>query len=805
MSKGILEAVQLSEWAAPIVPVVKREGSIRVCGDYKLTVNQVTQVDTYLLPLIQDIFASLANGKSFTKLDLAHAYQQLILDDDSRPYTTINTHKGLFRYTRLPFGVSAAPAIFQRTMESLLGGLPHVCIYLDDILITGESDVAHLTNLAVVLERLESAGTRLKREKCAFMIPEVEYLGHSISAKGIQPVGAKVRAIRDAPRPQDILQLRSFLGMLNYYGKFLPNLAALLRPLYDLLQSATTWTWGDSQEQAFCKAKELLSSAPLLTHYDPEKPLVLSCDASPYGVGAVLSHRMEDHSEQPVAYASRTLSSAERKYAQLDKEALSIVFGIKHFHQYLYGRKFIILSDHKPLQYLLGETRGIPPMASARIQRWALILSAYNYGICYRPGADHANGLSRLPLPDHVTEVPVPGDVLFVFQTLEGTPVRAAQIRQWTDMDPVLSRVRRNVLKGWVDGDEPEFQPYQSRAAELSVQDGCLLRGSRVIVPKEGREAVMSLLHKGHPGITRMKQLARGYVWWPGIDKELEFAVKTCADCQENYKSPARAPMHPWEWPDRPWARIHIDYAGPVKGKMILVIVDAHSKWIEAHAVGSATSRATIDKLQLVFATHGLPEVIVSDNGSSFTSEEFSAFVQSNGIKHLTSAPYHPASNGLAERAVQTLKNALEKDSSGANLETQISLFLFHYRITPHSTTGVPPAELLLGWRPRCRLDLLHPDISGRVQKKQVAQKEGHDGNCRERELSAGQLVWVKNHASGRPWLPGTIVRALTDQRYRISLEDGRVFDRHIDHVRNRVAKPDMDRPEVLPSGDQIY
>ena len=257
-------------------------------------------MDTYPLPLIQDIFASLANGKSFTKLDLAHAYQQLILDDDSRPYTTINTHKGLFRYTRLPFGVSAAPAIFQRTMESLLGGLPHVCIYLDDILITGESDVAHLTNLAVVLERLESAGTRLKREKCAFMIPEVEYLGHSISAKGIQPVGAKVRPIRDAPRPQDISQLRSFLGMLNYYGKFLPNLAALLRPLYDLLQSATTWTWGDSQEQAFCKAKELLSSAPLLTHYDPEKPLVLSCDASPYGVGAVLSHRMEDHSEQPL-------------------------------------------------------------------------------------------------------------------------------------------------------------------------------------------------------------------------------------------------------------------------------------------------------------------------------------------------------------------------------------------------------------------------------------------------------------------------------------------------------------------------
>ena len=185
MAEGVVEAVKFSEWAAPIVPVMKRDGSIRVCGDYKLTINQVALVDTYPLPLVQDIFASLANGSSFTKLDLAHAYQLLSLDDESRPYTTINTHRGLFRYTRLPFGVAAAPAIFQRTMESLLGDLPHVCMYLDDILVTGESETANLRNLASVLECLTSAGVRLKREKCALIIPEVEYLGHRISAEGI--------------------------------------------------------------------------------------------------------------------------------------------------------------------------------------------------------------------------------------------------------------------------------------------------------------------------------------------------------------------------------------------------------------------------------------------------------------------------------------------------------------------------------------------------------------------------------------------------------------------------------------------
>lgn len=319
-----------------------------------------------------------------------------------------------------------------------------------------------------------------------------------------------------------------------------------------------------------------------------------------------------------------------------------------------------------------------------------------------------------------------------------------------------------------------------------------------VVVPKKGRDAVISLLHEGHPGVVRMKRLARGYVWWPGIDHEIELDVKMCTACQEHQKLPAKAPMHPWEWPDNPWARLHIDYAGPLNGKMILVIVDSYSKWIEAHTVSSATSLATIEKLRLVFSTHGLPEVLVSDNGSCFTSEEFATFMRNNGIKHLTSTPYHPAANGLAERAVQTLKIAIKKDTSGATMETKIYRFLLQYCLTPHSTTGLAPAELLIGRRPRSRLDLLYPDVRGRVRQRQERQKLDHDRHCRDREFLNGQQVWVWNHSTGPSWVPGVVVRVINSQRFAVQLEDGHIIDRHVDNLKPRISQ--MDRPVLVPS-----
>jgi hypothetical protein len=377
-SLGVIRPVRFSDWAAPIVPVMKGDGRVRICGDYKVTINRAAKLEKYPIPRIEELFASLAGGKAFSKLDLSHAYLQIPLDEASRRYVTISTHKGLFEYLRLPFGVASAPSIFQRVMENLLQGIPRVCVSIDDILVTGATEEEHLANLAQVLRRLESAGMRLKREKCAFLLKSVSYLGHVISAEGLHTAESKVKAVVEAPDPRNISELRSFLGMVNYYGNFLPNLATTLSPLYHLLRQTTAWHWGPKQTKAFQKVRNLLKSSQVLTHCDDQLPLLLECDASPYGLGAVLSHIMPDGSERPVCFASRTLSKAEQNYSHLDKEALAIIFGVKKYHQYLFGHQFEIKTDHKPLTHIFDESRVVPVMASGRIQRWALMLGAYD-------------------------------------------------------------------------------------------------------------------------------------------------------------------------------------------------------------------------------------------------------------------------------------------------------------------------------------------------------------------------------------------------------------------------------------------
>jgi hypothetical protein len=776
-SEGIIFKVDHSDWAAPIVPVPKSDGTMRICGDFKVTINPVLRMEQYPIPKIEDIFSNLAGGEKFSKIDLAQAYNQIELDEASKPYLTINTHKGLYRYARMPFGISTAPSIFQRAIEQVLQRVPGVQVYFDDILVTGKNDEEHMKTLEIVLQRLEKFGLRIRADKCKFLQPSVEYLGHVIDKHGLHKADAKVNAIIDAPRPADVAQLRSFLGMVQYYHKFIANLSTVVHPLNRLLGNQK-WKWTAECEESFKQAKKLLSSTPVLTYYDTEKPLQLACDASPYGIGAVISHVMPNGNEQPVGFASRSLTAAEKNYSQLDKEALAIYFGVRHFYQYLYGREFTLVTDSKPLASILHPEKAIPPLAASRLQRWALFLSGFNYNVVCKKTKEHANadGLSRLPL--HVTSGGSSGEDVFTINYLSNLPISSAIIATHTRRDPVLSVVYEKTLHGWgAYCTNKTILPFFHKRSELSIHQNCLMWGMRVIIPEQLQKAVLDELHEGHLGMVKMKQVARSYIWWPGLDKCVEEISRSCKSCAQTMAMPEKASVFPWQYPERPWQRIHIDFCQFEKYQ-ILVIVDAYSKWTEAILMNTTTAAATIQALRDCFARYGLPDQVHSDNGPQFISEEFKEFLRNNGVKQSLSAPYHPATNGLAERFVQTLKHGLKAMDNSMDIQVKIARFLLAYRRAPHSTTNTSPAELFLGRQLKTRIDLMKPDLRETMLSKQTTPSI-------HREFGIGDVVLARNYSGKSRWERGVIMNKLGYRTYTVQMPNGVTWKRHLNQIRH--------------------
>ncbi|XP_037528675.1 uncharacterized protein K02A2.6-like [Rhipicephalus sanguineus] len=533
VAQDVLTPVKTAEWATPVVPVLKKDGSLRICGDFRMTVNAATATEQYPLPRVEDIFAKLNGGEVFTTLDLRQAYNQLPLDEHAQKIAVLNTQKGLFCFKRLPFGVSSAPAVFQRRMDALLSDIPGVQVYLDDIIVAEKR--SDMSRLRKVLQRLREYGLRLHKEKCKFRQGEVTFLGHRIDAKGLRPKDENIKAVREAPEPTSVSELKAFLGLVNYYGKFLPNLATVLAPLYALLAKGAKWQWKQEHKESFRKVKEATEDSQFLAHFDPDKPLRLECDASPVGIGAVLSHRVNGV-DYPIGFRSRKLTRAECNYSQLEKEALALVFGVARFKDYLYGHEFVLVTDHKPLTGLLNPKKAIPPMAAARIQRWALFLANYSYTVQYRKGSDHSNAdaLSRLPLPGSAPREGHSDEreyVLFA-QAMEETAICAREVKEMTDRDTTLQQVKEWIFAGW-----PVFRPQNHEQ------------------------------------------------YRPYFNRRMELTASAMP--------PAQVPAT-WPSTGEGWSRLHADFAGPVDGHMVLVIVDSETKWIEAVPMKIATSETTV-------------------------------------------------------------------------------------------------------------------------------------------------------------------------------------------------------------------
>jgi len=573
---GILKKVNTSRWATPIVPVLKKNNQVRLCGDFSVTLNPNLVIDEHPLPTIDELFASMAGGIKFTKIDLQHAYLQLEVREEDHELLTLSTHKGLFRSMRLMYGIASAPAIWQREIENILQDIPGVSVFLDDIKITGPEDETHLHRLEQVLLHLADRNIRINERKSEFFQNSIYYCGYKVDRYGIHKTIEKMQAIERMPRPRNVAELRSFLGMINYYGRFIRNLSTILAPLHILLQKDIAYKWTGNCERAFQRAKKEFQSDTVLVHYNPRLPLILTTDASSYGAGAVLSHRYPDGTERVLQYASQTLTNTQRKYAQIDREAYAIIFGIKKFHQYLYGHKFTLITDHRPLVQIFSPSKPLPAYTALRMQHYAVFLQGYTFDIKYKNTKQHGNAdcLSRLPVALTTT---AERDVVDVYEieTVQNMPISTEQLTQATTKDIQIQEIIK-ALRG--KKEIPAKLRFNVNQAAFSIQQEILLCNGKVVIPTPLRIRFLRDLHRSHFGAAKMKALARGLFWWPGVDKAIEKMTRSCNTCNALRNNPPKVEIHEWETAEAPFDRIHIDYAGPFMSTNFLVLVDAFSK-----------------------------------------------------------------------------------------------------------------------------------------------------------------------------------------------------------------------------------
>ncbi|XP_061191756.1 uncharacterized protein LOC133199998 [Saccostrea echinata] len=744
-----------SAWASPVVLVRKKDGGVRWCVDYR-KLNEVTQKDAYPLPKIEECLDTLGGSKLFSTLDLMSGYHQFEVLESDRPKTAFITRHGLFEYTRMPFGLCNAPSTFQRGMELVLRGLQWIIllIYLDDVIITGSTFHEHLSNLRKVFLRFRKFGLKLKPKKCSLFQEEVVFLGHVVSKDGVRANPLLIQDVQRWPIPRSFKELQAFLGLTNYYRRFVKGYADIARPLHNLTRKGVQYQWGEEQATAFEELKIALTSAPVLAYPLAEGTMILDTDASNFSIGAVLSQE-QDGVEKVISFSSRRLGPVQERYCVTRRELLAVVAFCHQYKHYLLGRKFLLRTDHSSLAWLFHFKS-----PQGQLARWLEELSQYSFVIQHRAGKSHGNAdaLSRL---DKTTcdcysagycwkSLPCGGcaycqrveeqwerftedvDYIVPLTVREVRPSEPATCN-WLEQEDLKTAQSEDkeaqLVTNWLLHDKPEScdvrilgpaaRSYFLNFQQFRLVNGILhyewlhdsdTRSLRLFVPRSLRRKVIEICHdppySGHQGERRTLDRVKRSFYWYGLTADVLHYVSSCAICgtEKRASRKSKAAIQSYIY-GAPLDRLHIDVLGPFPAsssgnKYILVITDQFTKWVEAYAVPDQCSETTAKKLVEEFiARFGAPPEIHTDQGRNFQRDLFRTVCKLLGVAQTRTTPYHPSSNGQVGRFNRTVLQMIRcyVDKEQKTWDEQLPLLLSAYRSTPHKATGISPNFMMLG------------------------------------------------------------------------------------------------------------
>lgn len=755
-----------SPWNSPLLVVDKKPGPdgkkrYRVVIDYRKLNNQ-TIGDAYPLPRIDDILDQLNKSKIFSTLDLASGYHQVPIAESDKEKTAFSTPLGHLHFLRMPFGLKGAPATFQRLMDNTLAGLlgSDCFVYLDDIVVYSQNIQEHLQKLNRIFERISNAKLKLQPEKCNFFKKEIIYLGHKCTAKGCEPDPEKTSAIQNIQKPENIKQVQSFLGIANYYRRFIPNFSKTSLPLVKLTRKQVRFNWNQECEEAFNKLKQTLISNNVLAYPDFDKPFEISTDASNEALGAVLSQE-----SKPISFASKTLSSTETRYSTIEKELLGVVWGVKKFRCYVYGQHFTVFTDHKPL---LGIHKMKDP--SSRLLRLYLKLAEYSITLEYRPGKHNtiADGLSRLPLNINV----ITRAQAKKYQNSEN---RQSQIK-FTDPE-----LEWQEIINFQNAEEENMENFKEQENDIDIFYNRTEREN--IRDTKTRKAILKLYHDhklgGHQGSTKTYQRIKRQYRWPNMKKDIENYVKSCQVCQLNKSGKSTKMAMVLSMPaNYPFEKIYLDVVGPLpvteKGnKYILSIMDDLSRYMNCYPIPDQEA----DTISETFVTqvlghHKTPKIVLTDQGRNFLSEIFKKTCNLFGIKKIQTTAYHPQTNGALERHHKTLADYLRtfSRSNPDKWDTLLPYAMYVHNNSPNASTRIAPNDCLFGYISRmptkirknpgmqynfdCNYNNMYHEIHKVWQWVQDNQEEYkkltkiyYDKKIYEQTFLPGNKVYVRNEA----------------------------------------------------------